>query len=393
MNASALRELIPTDVLRTKLDGVFERALEQQRIVGGVVVVMQDGQELYASAAGLADREARLPMREDTVFRLASITKPIVTVAALRLVERGQLELDAPITRYLPSFKPALADGSAPGISVRQLLTHTSGLSYGFSQALDGPYRKAGVSDGIDAPGLSFDEELRRIVSAGLSRAPGSAWEYSLSLDVLGAVLERVCAKPLPEVIEALVTQPLGMTHTTFVAKPNQPLATPYVDGAPPERMREGHRIPFVGESGLWFSPARAFEPTSFPSGGAGMIGTAREVTRLLELVRSGGGPLLERATTQSMHTNQTGNLPILMGPGWGFGYGGAVLLDPRAASSPQSPGTWCWGGVYGHSWFVDPALRLVVVGLTNTAIEGMLGRFPTELRDAVYAAAAERSR
>ena len=373
--------------LKHAVDEVIELALAESRIVGTVVLILQDGHELYARAAGQCDRESNTPMREDSMFRLASLTKPIVTAAVLRLVESGVLELDAPITRYLPEFRPKLLDGSAPDILVRQLLTHTAGLSYGFMQPADGPYRTLGVSDGFDTPGLAFDEAIRRIVAAGLSYAPGTSWGYSVGLDVLGAAIERVCKQPLPAAIEALVTAPLGMTHTRFSPAAGELLATPYADATPPERMREGHVIPFFDLAGLIFSPARAFDPSSYPSGGAGMVGNAREFVRFLECIRSGGGPFLRAETTQAMLANQTGTFPVALGPGWGFGFGGAVLVDPAAAQSPQPPGTWSWGGVWGHAWFVDPTHRLVVAGLTNTAIEGMLGKFPAQLRDAVYAA------
>jgi CubicO group peptidase (beta-lactamase class C family) len=371
--------------LERNLDAALDTAVDRQQIVGGVVVVLREGAPVYRRAVGLADRENGRRVQVDTIFRLASITKPIVTVAAMRLIEAGKLDLDAPITQYLPDFRPKLGERE-PSLTVRQLLTHTAGLSYAHMQPVDGPYLKLGVSDGLDSPGLSFEEELRRIVSAGLFYEPGAQWGYSLGIDVSGAAIERVTGQPLPAAIEALVTKPLGLERTAFRAPSDQPLATPYADGTPPIRMSDPQVVPFFGLSGLSFSPSRAFDESSFPSGGGGMNGTADEVARLLELVRSGGGSLLKPATTQAMLSNQTGNLPIVLGPGWGFGFGGAVLLDPKAANTPQSIGTWMWGGVWGHSWFVDPLQKLVVVGLTNTAIEGMIGRFPIMVRDAVYA-------
>ncbi|HKP63026.1 MAG TPA: serine hydrolase domain-containing protein [Polyangiales bacterium] len=374
--------------LEKNLDAALDAAIDQQRVVGGVVVVLRDGVIAYRRAVGLADRESGTSMQVDTIFRLASITKPIASVAAMRLVEAGKLDLAAPITRYLPEFRPKLGDRE-PEITVRQLLTHTSGLSYAHMQPKDGPYLKLGISDGMDQPGLALDEELRRLVAAGLFSEPGTQWGYSLGIDVVGAAIEKVTGKPLPAAIKELVTGPLDMVRTTFEAPADKPLATPYADGTPPVRMGDPQVVPFFDLSGIRFSPSRTFDPKSFPSAGAGMNGTADEVARLLELVRSGGGKLLKQETSRAMLTNQTGALPVVLGPGWGFGFGGAVLLDPRAAQTPESAGTWMWGGVWGHSWFVDPVQRLVVVGLTNTAIEGMMGRFPTTVRDAVYASLA----
>lgn len=365
-----------TTTLEDSLDVTLNAAITGESIVGTVTVVVRDGQVAYQRALGFADRESRTPMQLDTVFRLASITKPIVSLAALRLAEAGKLDLDAPITRYLPEFQPKL-DERVPEIRVRQLLTHTSGLSYVHMQPADGPYVKHGVSDGLDASGLSLEEELRRIVAAGLSFEPGTRWGYSLGMDVLGAAIERVVDQPLPAAITQLVTGPLGLAHTSFSPPRGRALATPYADGKPPVRMSDPHTVPFFELAGVRFSPSRAHDPRSFPSGGAGMNGTAHEVARVLELVRSGGGDLVSNATARAMLTNQTADLPTVQGPGWGFGFGGAVLRDPALAQTPQSAGTWTWGGVWGHNWFVDPAQRLVVVSLTNTAIEGMMGNFP----------------
>jgi CubicO group peptidase (beta-lactamase class C family) len=342
------------DKLEKNVDSALRSAIDQQRVVGAVVVVLRDGATVYRRAVGLADREARVPMQPDTIFRLASITKPIVTVAAMRLVEAGKLELDAPITDYLPEFRPKLGDRT-PRVHVRQLLTHTAGLTYGFMQPADAPYLKLGVSDGLDAPGLAFEEELRRIVAGGLFFEPGTQWGYSLGMDVLGAAIERITGQPLPAAVAELVTAPLGMKHTSFAAPTGSALATPYADGTPPVRMSDPQIVPFFDLSGIRFSPSRAFDPRSFPSAGGGMNGTADEVARLLEVVRSGGGELLEPETTRAMMSNQTGSLPVVSGPGWGFGFGGALLVDSVAANTPQSPGTWQWGGVWVLSWFVDP--------------------------------------
>src|SRR5690242_9833095 len=136
-----------------RLDAVIEQALADKRVVGTVVLVARDGKVIYHRAAGEADREAHTPLREDAVFRLASMSKPLVSAAALALVDQGKLGLEDPVTRWLPDFRPRLADGREAVITVRQLLTHTAGLSYGFFEPEDGPYHRAGVSDGLDAPG------------------------------------------------------------------------------------------------------------------------------------------------------------------------------------------------------------------------------------------------
>lgn len=388
--------LIKKAQLAARLNKVLDWAVQQQRIVGGVVLVSQGGQLLYRQAVGQADRESRRPMQPETVFRLASMSKPIVSVAAMRLVEQGRLDLDAPVTRYLPDFRPPLQgpDGRLghPAISVRQLLTHTSGLGYGFAEGAEGVYAQLGVSDGLDASGISLADNLRRLARAPLYFAPGAQWRYSLGIDVLGAVLEKVERAPLPEVVNRLVTRPLGMQHTGFVAPRGALLATPYADGLlRPVRMTENMAVPLPPALGtaVRFSPARALDRQAFPSGGGGMLGNADDYWKLLESIRTDKG-VLQASTVATMLKAQVGPQARTQGPGWGFGYGWAVLVDPEPTRTPQSPGTVQWGGAYGHNWFVDPARQLSVILLTNTAFEGMSGRLVTEVRDAVYAALDE---
>jgi CubicO group peptidase (beta-lactamase class C family) len=369
------------------VDRVIDQAIASERIVGAVVLIARKGKLIYQRASGMADREAGREMRLDTLFRLSSLTKPIVSTTAMILMERGKLSLEDPVTRWLPNFRPALPNGERPTISVSQLLTHTSGLAYGFLLPPGNEYRRAGVSDGLDEPGRSMEDNLARLASIPLMSRPGEVWQYSLSIDVLGAVIERVCGCALPEAVKRLITDPLGMNDTGFTALDAERLAVAYADG--PDRpvcMTDPHIVAFMDGAGIIFSPSRAFDPDSYPSGGVGMVGSAPEFLRFLETLRNGGGILVKPDTAAAMMRNQVGDLPVnARGPGWGFGFGAAVLEDPEQAGSPHSAGAWGWGGVYGHSWFIDPAQKLVALGLTNTAIEGMAGRFAIDLRNAVY--------
>lgn len=370
------------------MDQVVDAAIATGRLTGATMLVLRHGEPLYQRAAGFADRELGRPMRADAIFRLASLTKPLVTAATLRLVEQGTLQLDTPVTRYLPDFRPRLADGAVPIITLHHLLTHTAGLSYGFLQPADGPYLAAGISDGLDAPGRSFAENLLRIVEIPLLDAPGSRWAYSVALDVLGAALEEATGETLPELVQRLVTAPLGMRDTAFSLCDPDRLAVAYGDGeTEPVRLGSDATVPFLGLSGLRLAPDRYADPASFPSGGAGMLGTLADFARFLEAIRTGGAPILHADTVARMMRSQIGDLPVdVRGPGWSFGYGWSVLTDPAAAETPQHAGTIQWGGVYGHSWFVDPVAGLTVIGLTNTAIAGMTGAFPAAIRDALYA-------
>jgi CubicO group peptidase (beta-lactamase class C family) len=369
------------------LDQAIDRALTDKRIVGGVVLVSQDGQPVYQRAAGLADRDSGQPVRIDTLFRYSSLTKPIVSAAALALVAQNKLALDQPVHRWLPEFRPRLPDGSTPDLTLHHLLTHTAGLTYSFWEPQDSAYHKLGVADGLGPSGaLTLQENIHRLAQVPLAFAPGSNWRYSLAIDVVGALIEQVSGEPLPQAVARLVTAPLGLRDTAFHVVDRGRLATAYADAKPePARMSEPHQLPF-GVGPLTYSPARAFDPQAFPSGGAGMIGTAPDMLRFLEAIRAGGAPILPAEMTRLMLRNQTGKLVLdVAGPGKSFGYGGALVTDPAAAETPQSPGTWFWGGVYGLSWFVDPAQRLTVVVATNTGIEGMVGQFAVDVRNAVY--------
>ncbi|CAB3774019.1 MULTISPECIES: serine hydrolase domain-containing protein [Burkholderia] len=373
--------------LTQRVDGVLERTLSEQRLVGAVILIAQAGQVVYRRAAGMADREAGKPMQEDALFRLASVSKPIVSVAALALIAQGRLQIDEDVTRWLPEFTPRLPDGTQPRITIRHLMTHTAGLSYKFFQEENGPYARAGVSDGMDGSDVSLQENVRRIAAAPLLYRPGSEWKYSIATDVLGAVIEQVTHLPLDKAVAELVTGPLGLRDTAFTAVDERRLAVAYADApSAPRRLGEPDFVPFVeGTAGFDLSPSRALNAAAYPSGGAGMVGSAGDFLRLLETLRTGGAPLLPESLVRQFTTNQIGDLPMAFWPGRGFGLGITVLKDPVAAQTPESAGTWRMGGTYGHSWFVDPVRQLSVVAFTNTALEGMSGAFVAELCEAVY--------
>lgn len=371
--------------IESRLDAVIDGALAARRIVGAVVLVAQHGEPAYRRAAGLADREAGLAMREETIFRLASITKPIVTAAAMRLVERGLIALDEPVTCHLPAFRPTLPDGTQPELTLARLMTHTSGLGYRFCEPPESAYHRLNVSDSLDQPGLSLAENLGRLAQAPLLFAPGSAWRYSLGIDVLGGVMEAVTKKSLPDIVRDEVMAPLGLADTDFSVVDRARLAAAYADGPEAPVRMEGTTTLAMDEGVLRFTPDRIFDPASYPSGGGGMAGTAGDVLAFLEVIRKGGAPILKEETVAAMMRDQVGTQAETQGPGWGFGYGWAVLDDPAPTATPQSKGTLQWGGAYGHTWFVDPARELSVVAFTNTAVEGVNGRFVTDIRDAVY--------
>jgi CubicO group peptidase (beta-lactamase class C family) len=375
-----------TPTITMRLDGIIDQAVSDGVIVGADVLVAQDNNLVYRKAAGWLDREARLPMPVDAIFRFSSLTKPIVSSAALILVERGILRLDDEVTEHLPEFQPRLPSGASAQITIRQLLTHTAGLTYGFFQSADGPYRQAGISDGFDASGVTIEDNLRRISQVPLSYVPGERWGYSVATDVLGGVMEKVADARLEAILRDLVLDPLDMCHTSFHPPGRSNLAVPYIDGAgSPQRMTDAQVTSF-GEGEVRFAPDCAWEEGSFQSGGSGLFGTGSDYLVFLEAIRSGGIPIMSRDSASLLTGNAIGDLPVdVMGPGWGFGMGAAVLTRPEPASTPQNIGTWHWSGAYGHHWFVDPVERLTTLVMTNTSFAGMVGPFPDAIRDAVY--------
>lgn len=359
-----------------RVDAAIEAALVN-RVVGCVVLVNIDGQPVYARAAGLADREAGTPMQIDTIFRLASVTKPIVATAILRMHDLGLLGLDDPVTRFLPWFTPASPDGTVTPITIRQLLNHTSGLAYGRVPA--------DVSPGLSGPILSLEDNLKRLAQAPLGFAPGTGWDYGMSIDVLGGVAAAINASSLEGVLDRFVTGPLGMVDTHFHVTDPARLAPPYADSRPPVRMAEPHVVTNPDGSSTTFSAARIFVRDAFQSGGAGAAGTAPDILKLLEIY-NGYGTLLAPATIAEAIANQIGSLPRRpQDAGKRFSLIGAVIDDPAAAQSPCPVGTVDWGGVWGHNWIVDPVNRITVVVCTNTTPEGCNGPFREDIRDAVY--------
>ena len=327
-------------------------------------------------------------MVPDARFRLASVTKPVLSALFMALVEDGVFDLAAPITDYLPSFRPRLASGEEPVITLHHLMTHSSGLGYRFLESEDGPYALAGVADGLDQPGVSFEENLARLASAPLYFPPGQGWRYSVGLDVLGAAAEAATGRPLQALLDDKISGPLGLTSLAFYVPPSEDdLVVPYVSDTPePHVLGEGERVPLWDEGGVTFLPSRAYSPDAFPSAGGGLVGTAPDLMTFFQTILAGGGPILRPDTVARMLQNQLPEGQFTMhGPGWGFGYGWGVLVEPQGPAAHLPRGLVRWGGVYGHSWFMDPGAGRISLLLTNTIFEGMSGRLSEEVPRAFY--------
>lgn len=367
--------------LTQRVDAAIDAALGK-RIVGTVLTVARGGRTIYRRAAGFLDREAGTPMREDAIFRLASLTKPIVATTALAMIDTGLIGLDDPVTKYFPDFKPKLANGSVPEMRIRHLITHTSGLSYDRDEIA-----AVGATPGMVGPVIPLEENVRRLGTLTLKFEPGTAWLYSVAIDVLGAILARLNGSPLEDTVARYVTGPLGMRDTHFFVADRTRLAAAYADGdrEPVLMSDDYHEVIRDGVVAARYSPNRIFDRTAPQSGGGGMAGTAGDFMRFLDIYRTGGGPILNPETAKAAVVNQVGAIEAADRPGEGFSFIGAVVTDPARGRRPLPEGTVAWGGIYGHNWFYDPALDLTVASLSNTALEGCNGAYRDEIMRAIY--------
>lgn len=373
--------------VRERLDRAIDAALDEQRVVGGIVTVSRGGLQAYQRAFGFADREEGRPITPATIYRLASVTKPVVSLSALRMIEQDEMTLDDAVHEWLPEFRPVGPDGLPATILIRHLLTHTSGLSYEVAEY--------GVSTGLAEPGRSMEDNLARLAALPLAFAPGTSWAYGPSIDVLGAVIQRVTRGTLEDAVREHVVRPLGLPDDAFVfALPEEKraeLATAYVNGNPlPHAMTRNEVVGEAGSpAGARFDPERIFDAASFEAGGAGAASTSPAIHTILDAVRAdaadGKSRLLTQGLAQSLFRSQMGDL--LARPGGAFSFIGLMVVDPRQIGSPVAPGTLRWGGVYGHDWFIDPVAGLTVTIMTNTTPEGVGGQLTTDIRDACYPA------
>jgi CubicO group peptidase (beta-lactamase class C family) len=392
-----------------KLDAELRQLVEGRSTPGIVALILQDGRPVYSRAHGTREVGGGAPITDDDLFRYASMTKPVTTVAALILVEEGKLGLDDPISRHLPDFaslRVVQPDGTlVPATqppTVRQLLTHTAGFSYNFinNRRLAEAYRQANVTDGLADPEVTTEEAMRRLASAPLAFQPGGGWEYSLATDVLGAVVEKVTGRPLGSFIAERIARPLGLESWVFRATPgmrerfvpvNRPAQVTGALGTGNVPVRAMEDVPYPATNGTARLDAeRAFSTTAYHSGGGGMSGNIADYARFAQMLLNGGEldgvRILRAETVRMMTTNQTAAQPTLRGGGWGFGLGVGVVTDRAAARTNLPDGSYGWGGIYGTQLWVDPANRVVGVVMTQTAIIGS-GAISNAVREAFYTA------
>ena len=376
-----------------RIDSALQRAVDDGEIAGAVALVLRDGQPAYERAVGWADREAERRMTPDALFRIASQTKALTSVAVMQLAEEGRLGLDDPVARFIPAFaRTTVAQRTDTGraivparrpITIRDLLTHTAGISYGTDSLVAPLYAAAGLGPAAGHGWYTADKPepicttMERLATLPFVAQPGTRFVYGYSTDVLGCVVERVAGAPLDAVLRTRITAPLRMQDTHFFLPPEKRarLAAVYtratVGGASRlVRAPEGAR----GQGHYVEGPRQSF------SGGAGLVSTARDYARFLQALLDGGAldgaRLLGPRTVALMTTNQTDTLFSTRGTWFGLGF--EVVGRPGAAGRVESVGTFGWGGAYGSSYTVDPRERLVVVLLTQrlAAPSSLDGRF-----------------
>jgi CubicO group peptidase (beta-lactamase class C family) len=367
-------------------------------IPGAILLISRHGKIAYFEAMGSLDPQKKTPMAKDGIFRIYSMTKPIVTTAAMMLFEEGKLALADPVAKYIPAFKDVKVgeekkgpDGKATlelvaptrAMTVQDLMRHSSGLTYGFFGT--GEVKKAYLDANLGAGDPDNAEFVERLAKLPLFAQPGTTWEYSHATDVLGRVIEVVTGKPLLAALKEMLLDPLGMTDTSFYV----------TEPARQARLAE----PFANDR--TFGPGTEFsEPRvakKYESGGGGMVGTATDYARFLQMLANGGTldgkRYLGPKTIAYMTSDHMGDVvrrgPYdALGPGYKFGLGFGVRTDAGLAPYAGSAGDYYWGGAGGTYFWVDPKEKMFVVYMMQSPSKRV--QYRTLLRNMVYAAIVE---
>jgi CubicO group peptidase (beta-lactamase class C family) len=351
-----------------------QHSIDDKRIAGAVTLVMRHGQVAFFKAQGMADREAAKPMQRDSIFRICSMTKPITSVGVMILYEEGKFLLEDPISKYLPEFKnPKVLVKPANGkpytipasreITIRDLLRHTSGLTYNWNEDLGQRYTDAKVAHGLLQYDGTIADNVKNLAAEPLLFNPGDRFEYSLGIDVLGRLIEVVSGKPLDEFFRTRIFEPLGMQDTYFFPPdskvPRIATAYTYYDGKGLNRFPDA---PIVEGSMIYSADYPYRGPKKLFAGGAGLNSTAMDYARFSQMILNGGKlgntRILSRKTVELMSHDQLGKIGPEMGFGIGFGISGAKgPLDELG-----SVGAIGWGGFFYTTFSIDPKEDLIVV-------------------------------
>lgn len=354
---------------------VVQQYVDQGRIAGATTLVMRNGKIAHLEAVGQMDEGK--PMREDTIFRIASMTKAVTSVAVMMLYEEGKLLLDDPVSKYIPEFKGAQIAipsedkksftlvAAKREMTIRHLLTHTSGLTYRFIGAEPWAklYKDAGISDGLVQTEGSIGDEVKKLAKLPLMHEPGERFSYSLSTDTLGYLIEVVSGMTLDEFLRKRMFEPLRMkdTHFFLPEEKSARLAAVY-NQLPGGRIKRMNDEPSDGGNLIYSASFHYKGPRTYYSGGAGLVSTITDYARFLQMMLNGGqldgARVLSRKTVELMTVNHVGE----MFGAQGFGLGFSVVRDLGKGSELGSVGQYAWGGFYYTSFFVDPQEKMIVI-------------------------------
>lgn len=356
-----------------RIGRVLQQYVDQNRIAGAIALVLHDGEPVYDRAVGWSDKEAGRRMTTRTIFRIASQTKAITSTAILALVEEGKIGLNEPVGHFIPTFtKTTVAVKSDSGttivparraITIRDLLTHTAGISYGTEPQVAALYEAKGLGPAAGNGWYTADKDepicdtMERLGTLPFVAQPGEAFVYGYNTDILGCVVEKASGTPLDEFIRTRITGLLGMNDTRFFLPPaeRERLAVVYSSGRDGLIVRapEGSK----GQGSYIDGPRKSF------AGGAGLTSTAHDYARFLEMIRNGGAlggvRILAPRTVDLMTTNQSGMLHSATGLGFGLGF---ETVDRYGASGMAAVGAFRWGGAYGTTFQVDRESHMVIV-------------------------------
>ena len=339
--------------------------VDDGRLAGVMTMVARRGQVVHWDAAGMRDVDAGDPLEPDDIFRIYSMTKPLTSVAVMILVEEGAIALDDPVSKFIPAFADAtvLTDGGdrvAPArpMTVEHLLTHTSGLTYGFFG--DSPVDRIYNQSGFFTQAEGLEDFAQRVAALPLLASPGDRWNYSVSTDILGRVVEVASGQSFDAFLQARILDPLEMTDTAFVVPAGKRgrFAANY---ARPDGALQMIDSPVDGQY---------TEPPRWLSGGGGLTSTASDYIRFAQMLLQDGVlgdvRILETETVQAMRSNRLPDalVPLQLGtylsPGHGFGLGFAVIVDAESSPEPDNDGVFRWAGAANTYFWIDPAAELI---------------------------------
>jgi len=381
---------------------VQRKYLDTGRMPGALTLVYRRGEVAHFSAIGMADVERKKPVKEDTIFRIYSMTKPVTSIAFMMMVEQGLVALDDPVHKYIPAWKDlgVFAGGFMQTFRTKRcerpmliidLLRHTSGLTYGFQEStnVDAAYRKLKIGE-IEKSG-TLDSMVEQLAKLPLEFSPGTAWNYSVSTDILGYLVEKISGQKFEDYLRARIFKPLGMVDTDFHVHPGK------------EARLAACYVPAKGGMDLQDDPAKSpyLQPPGFVSGGGGLVSTASDYLKFCRMLINGGsldgvqivGPKTIELMTMN-HLPDGKDLPALSRSlfsevsynGVGFGLGFSVTMDPAKTLIPGSVGEYSWGGAASTSFWVDPKEDLITIFMTQL-IPSSTYPIRRELRTLVYSA------